>query len=502
MLAAALRAMGEGVCVVERKMRKEGLRIVFANEAFAAMTGYDREELIGRGHALVQVDREDRARLTRWLHAAHPSRPLNGESALVRRDGTTIFTAWTFSPLSGANQQVTHLVVTYRDMTEKRGLQEMAGHTQRLEAVGRLAGGVAHDFNNLISVINGYCEMLTAQLSDLPEPLHKVKEIHKAGRKAAALTTQLLTFGRRQPMDARVINLNHLIQDNAEIINRLIGDAGRLELELDASLGNVRVDPTQFQQVLLNLTLNARDALRDDGLITIGTRRREIKASVSRRRTDIPAGRYIVLSISDNGTGMDADTQKHLFEPFFTTKPEGKGTGLGLALVYGVVQQCGGYITAHSELLVGTTFEIVLPELCESVTPAAPGGGSTPPMPAAKGHETIVLLETDVLLRKMIAGMLTAEGYRVIEAGNTGEVLSRTRDASQPLHLFIGCLVGEVSKLGRTLHKTHPDLRVVNVCNQGVQPSCDWLSADHQASLPKPFALSELISLSRRLLDA
>lgn len=503
LLAAALRAQGEGVFIAARRATEGGLKIAFANERFCAMTGYTAAELTGRVHGFLHVERADRDWLVRWLRAPQPRRPLTGEGYLVRKDGKTIYAAWSYSPIPRARGRSTHIVATYRDMTEKRSLQEALVHAQRLDAVGRLAGGVAHDFNNLISVINGYCEMLAAQVAEMPRALHEVTEIHKAGRKAAALTRQLLAFGRRQPMDARVINFNHIVRENAEIMERLLGGTGRLELELTAGLGNVRADPTQFQQVLLNLLINARDALRDHGRVTITTANREIKMGLNRRLTDTPPGRYVVLTVQDNGTGMDAETLKHLFEPFFTTKPEGQGTGLGLALVYGVVQQSGGFITVRSELLVGSTFEILLPE---SRDPVDQHGSASPlpvsPLPATRGHETVLLVEENEVLRKMVAGMLTADGYRVLDAKSAREGLARARASAKPVQLLVTNLAGEGEKLARALHAARPGLRVLNACNQNAQHTLAWLAPGHQVSLPKPFALSELLKAARRLLDA
>ncbi len=503
LLAAALRAQAEGVFIAERRATAAGLKIIFANDQFCAITGYANSELAGRAHGFMHVERADRERLARWLRTAKPSRPLSGEGYLARKDGSTIYAAWSFSPMRVPGGRSTHIVATYRDMTEKRSLQEALVHAQRLDAVGRLAGGVAHDFNNLISVINGYCEMLAAHVAEIPHALHEVTEIHKAGRKAAVLTRQLLAFGRRQPMDVRVINFNHVIRENAEILGRLLGTAGQLVLELDERLGNVRTDPAQFQQVLLNLTINARDALREHGRVVISTTNREIKNSPTRRLTGVPPGRYVVLTVNDNGTGMDAETQKHLFEPFFTTKPEGKGTGLGLSLVYGVVQQSGGFIQVRSEMTVGSTFEIYLPEQRGPVESGASSIPFTvPPLPVTRGHESVLLVEEDDVLRKMVAGMLTADGYRVVDVRKHGDALAKAR-ASQgkPVQLLIANITGDGEKLAKALHAERPELRVLNACNQGAQQTFAWLPPGRQTSLPKPFALSELLKAARKLLD-
>ncbi|WP_414664617.1 ATP-binding protein [Horticoccus sp. 23ND18S-11] len=497
LLAAALRAQSEGVFIAACSGGPRGLKILFVNDSFCAMTGRPAVELIGRSHGLLHVDPADVTRLRRWLRQARPGHPLTGDGLLVRGDGKTISTAWSFDPLFNARGRVTHVVATYRDQTEKRRLQEALVHAQRLDAVGRLAGGVAHDFNNLLSVINGYCEILAAHVSANPQAMREVAEIHHAGRKAAALTQQLLAFSRRRPLDARVINLNTLIHENAEILQRLLGDAGKLQLELTAGLPNVRTDPAQFQQVILNLILNARDALRDDGHIRVSTAVRDIGPGETRRPADIPPGRYVTLTIADNGTGMDAETQKHLFEPFFTTKPEGKGTGLGLALVYGVVQQSGGYISVRSEVLVGSTFEVLLPPANEPVVETPP---IMTPLQSMRGSENVLLVEEDDVVRKMVAGILTSDGYRVTARKSFTDA-AREPMPSRPFHLFIGSLAGEGEKFARRLVDACPGLRVLCTSQNDFKMPVGWIPPGRQAVINKPYALSELMRAARKLLD-
>ena len=499
LLAAALRAQSEGVFIAERKCGVRGLKIIFANASFCAMTGHSAADLVNRAHGFLHLERVDVERLRHWLPKAQPRQPLVGEGFLRRADGTAVSAAWSFDPLCDAHGKITHVVATYRDQTEKRRLQEALVHAQRLDAVGRLAGGVAHDFNNLLSVINGYCEMLAAHVAANPQAMREVAEIHHAGRKAAALTQQLLAFSRRQPLNSRVMNLNDLVRSNAEIVRRLVGEAGRLELELGEDLANVRTDPAQFQQVLLNLVLNARDALRDRGRIVVSTENREIRSGLNRRQTDTPPGRYVAITVADNGTGMDAETQKHLFEPFFTTKPEGKGTGLGLALVYGIVQQSGGFIAVRSTLLVGSTFEILLPAVSEAVEePAAP----VAPLPATRGTETVLLIEPDDVVRKMVAGILTADGYRVVAAASPGAALGELREFSRPVQLLIANIVGEGEKFARRLHATNRGLRVLCTACPEAAATAGWLPPGRLVRLSKPFALSELLKTARKLLDA
>jgi PAS domain S-box-containing protein len=499
MLAAALRALSEGVFIAERRCGPRGLKIVFANEAFCAMTGRTLAELIGRPHGTLHVERSDLERLRHWLPAALPGQPFTGEGFLVRADGSTISTAWSYDTIGDARGRVTHVVATYRDRTEKRQLQEALVQAQRLDAVGRLAGGVAHDFNNLVSVINGYCEMLAAHVAANPQALREVAEVHSAGRKAAALTQQLLAFSRRQPLDARVLNLNDLIRSSADILKKLVGGAGELEFDLTDNLPNVRTDPAQFQQVLLNLVLNARDALRDRGRIVIATANREVRPGQNRRMSDTPPRRYVAFTVADNGTGMDAETQKHLFEPFFTNKPEGKGTGLGLALVYGFVQQSGGTIAVKSALLFGSTVEILLPVVRGTVdVQPAP----VAPLPRIRGHESVLLVEEDEVVRKMVAGILTADGYRIAAVGSFAEAERGLENQPGPVKLLITSLDGDGEKFARRIHANQPELRLLCTCGGGCTIPFAWLPAARQAALHKPYALSELLKAARRVLDA
>ncbi|MBL9187955.1 MAG: PAS domain-containing protein [Opitutaceae bacterium] len=356
LLAAALRAQSEGVLIADR-----ALRLVFANDSLATLMGCAAVDLAGRALGDFHADRAEVARLRRWLIRAQPGTSLEGEGFLLHREGHTVAAAWTFDPLFDRRGRLTHIVASYRDQTEKRRLQEALTRAQRLDALGRLAGGVAHDFSNLLSIINAFSESLAARLKHQPAARREATEIRHAGGRAAALTQQLLAFGRRRPFEARPIDLNALVRENAPILHRLVGPAGRVELELAEHAPRVRTDPAQFQQVLLNLVLNARDALGAAGRITIATAVRTIRPGRNRRFTDRPPGRYVMLRVADNGSGMDAETQRHLFEPFFTTKPEGQGTGLGLAVVWGVVEESGGTVHVVSAPGAGSTFEVLLP---------------------------------------------------------------------------------------------------------------------------------------------
>ncbi len=500
-LAAALRALDQGVFIARRGGSAAGLEIRFANEVFGTITGYAAAGLVGRRHGFLHGEKSDVEKIMRWQKTARPGQSFIGEGYLQRENGTVIYAAWNYSVIPASSGRSVLVVANYRDITEKRRLQEALVHAQRLDAVGRLAGGVAHDFNNLLSVINGYSQILAADLGDRPQALKGIEVIHRAGQKAATLTRQLLAFGRREPLKARVIDLNEFLRNNAEILARLLGEAGRLELELAPVLGPVRTNPAQFQQVLLNLILNARDALRQNGCVTIRTARRDIRSGLNRRATDAPPGHYACVSVTDNGMGMDEATQQQLFEPFFTTKPEGEGTGLGLSLVYGVVQQSGGFITVKSEVGVGSTFEILLPETDEAVS-APERATPIEALPSTKGHEAVLLVEEDDVVRKMVAGILTADGYRVIAVKTAAAALRESRSRPKPVQLLIVGLIGEGLKLARALQSAEPDLRVLCTAMRENAAAPSWLKASRRAYLPKPYALSELLKATRQLLDA
>ncbi len=501
LLAAAVHAQSEGLVIMGRRWTRSGLKIIFANESFCAMTGFTVAELGRRGQAMLHSERNNLSRLQRWAAKVQPASVFSDEGYLSRKEGVPLYAAWNYSPVSDENGRVTHIVATYRDLTEKRRLQDALLHSQRLDAVGRLAGGVAHDFNNLLSVINGYCEIMATKRGVMRQAAHELEEIHQASQKAATLVRQLLAFSRRQAMNPKVVSLNHLVRDNAEILARLLKPKKSLSLQLDAHMMNVRVDPTQLQQVLLNLTINARDALHDGGRVTITTALRDVTADMDRRPTEMPPGRYALLMVADNGCGMNAETQTHLFEPFFTTKEHGKGTGLGLALVYGVIQQSGGFILVRSAVGEGSAFEIFLPEVRE---PAQVIASPLPSLPSTRGKETVMVVEEDEVVRKMVAGILTADGYHVIAERSAEEALHATRRVRAKIDLLITQIGAapdsEGEKLARALHDVQPMLRVLGTCNPDCAP-ISFLAPGSHACLTKPFTLSALMKATRALLD-
>ncbi|MFT3783501.1 MAG: ATP-binding protein [Nibricoccus sp.] len=499
LLAAAMHAQSEGVLIASRRWSKKGLRILFANESFCALTGYTGRELREAGHGFLHENKADLTQLHRWQTRLTAGTTLKGEGYLTRKDGARVYSSWNYCPVSDQHGKVTHIVATYRDLTEKRRLQEALIHSQRLDAVGRLAGGVAHDFNNLLSVINGYCEMMASKRKVRRLATHELQEIHEASQKAARLVGQLLAFSRRQPSNPRIVNLDQLVRDNSTILSRLLKPSRSLEFSLNAGPANIRVDPAQIQQVILNLVVNARDALPEGGSAVVTTSLREAAPNdqdKSKRR------HFAVLSVSDNGSGMDENVRSHLFEPFFTTKSSGKGTGLGLALVYGVVQQSGGFIRVESSPGHGSTFEIFLPVANQAVRRRS---GTLPALPVTKGREHVLLIEEDNMLRNMLSNVFQADGYSLEAVSTTSEALERLKRGGTSFDLVIAQASGRPSLaedvFARALHTVLPNACVLTI-GSGEHTLFPHLNPACQANLPKPFTLSALLKTARSLLDS
>jgi signal transduction histidine kinase len=316
---------------------------------------------------------------------------------------------------------------------EKAKVQAQLHHAQKMESIGRLAGGVAHDFNNLLTVINGYSHLGIAKLSP-GDPLRAtLEEIRKAGERAAGLTRQLLAFSRKQVLQPRPLDLNHLVGEMRPMLARLVGEDVDVEVALGAQSGTVHADPDQVTQVIMNLAVNARDAMPGGGKLLIETADVERDESYANAHPEARAGRYVMLAVSDNGAGMDEATRQRIFEPFFTTKEAGHGTGLGLSMVQGIVAQSGGYIELYSEPGQGTTFKVHLPALAEK----APSAGMPAPVPVVGGAETVLVVEDQAEVREYAIKVLKDYGYHVIDAENANDALRHCEWEHDPIHLLL-----------------------------------------------------------------
>lgn len=400
-------------------------------------------------------------------------------------------------------------LVNARDITDRRQAEQalrqssdMLRHSQKMEAVGRLAGGVAHDFNNLLTAIMGYADIIMDRLPDGNPMRHEVEEICKAADRAHALTRQLLAFSRKQVLETKIINLNTSVLDIKKMLARLIGENIELHTEMCRELGAVRVDPGQIEQVLINLVVNARDAMPDGGDITLCTSNVELAQPLRQGNQHVNAGRYVALSVSDTGTGMSDEVQSHLFEPFFTTKEVGKGTGLGLSMVYGIVEQSGGRILFESAPGQGTTFTLYFPRLDAAPLADATGAAQRP----AGGHETILLVEDEEMVRDLAHRILQERGYQVLAARSGSEALSLLEQRGGKVNLLLTDMVMPLMS-GRSLalhvQTAWPGIRVLYMSGYAQESAhtLDDLSLKNNY-LQKPFPPAELARKVREVLDA
>ncbi len=403
--------------------------------------------------------------------------------------------------LTKAGQPV-QMIGIIQDITEARRLEEQLRHSQKMEAIGRLAGGIAHDFNNLLTAILGYSQFLLNDL-DINNPLRQdVEMIRQAGERAAALTHQLLAFSRKQALQLRIINLNHIVANIEQMLRRLLNESIELLTILEPELGQVEADPGQIEQVILNLALNARDAMPQGGKLLIETSNTYLDEAYARQYVDVKAGAYVELTVSDTGVGMDAKTQSYIFEPFFTTKGEGKGTGLGLATVHGIIKQSNGHIRVYSEPDYGTTFKIYLPQIGKIFTNANPS--LTKPK-SYRGTETILLVEDEKIVRDLAYTILTGHGYTVLQAGDGREALSVAQQRQKAIHLLLSDVVmpkiGGI-ELASQLKAIHPETKVLLMSGYSVNiVERQDLDGTNTNFLNKPFTVDTLARKVRELLD-
>jgi PAS domain S-box-containing protein len=351
----------------------------------------------------------------------------------LRTDGSVVRTEVVTTLLPNRQGRVDRVLGVTRDVTERVQAEARLMHAQKMESIGRLAGGVAHDFNNLLTVINGYSQLLLRKLS-VDDPLRaNLEQIQKAGERAAGLTRQLLAFSRKQVLELRVLDLNHVVEEMGPMLERLMGEDVEVRVVLNAARGTVHADPHQLEQVLVNLAVNARDAMPAGGKLLIETALVEREGSYVQSHPEARAGRHIMLAVSDDGAGMEEETRRKIFEPFFTTKGVGQGTGLGLSMVQGIVAQSGGHIEVYSEPGQGTTFKIYLPALAE----AAADTGKPAAIPAPEGQETVLVVEDQAEVRDYAVVALKSYGYHVIPAENAGEALLVCERERGRIHLVL-----------------------------------------------------------------
>lgn len=462
--------------------------------------GYVEKEMIGADFGSLSP-KDDSAVADDGLRRAERDGRFETERHQVRKNGAQFWALMIATALRHPDGALRCFAVVVRDLTERRRMEEDLRQSQKLEAVGRLAGGVAHDFNNLLTVINGYTEMLIADTPANDDRLESLRAVKDAGERATSLAGQLLAFSRKAIVEPKMLDLNGAIESTVKMLSRVIGEDIRIATELDPSLEPALVDPGQFEQVVMNLMVNARDAMETGGRIAIATANVAIGEADFDGGLDVPCGRYVEMTVTDTGRGIDDDVKTRIFEPFFTTKSLGKGTGLGLATVYGIVKQAGGHITVASAVGQGSTFRILLP----TAEVAAKAERSTTTSVIPRGHETILLVEDEDGVRKLARQALTTQGYVVIEAASGRSAIELVEKRTDRIDLLVtDVIMPDIGgrELVDRLRPKLPGIRVLYmsgytddaVVRHGVASAAD-------AFLQKPFSLSSLAKKVRSVLD-
>jgi two-component system, cell cycle sensor histidine kinase and response regulator CckA len=495
------RTLFETVNLVVLGLDADGV-VDYANRFLLELTGYARDEMLG--HSWFEfLPAERRAQVRAVFHElVETNANLHYENAIVTKSGDERLIVWNNTVSRDAEGRPVGTLSIGEDITERRHLEEQLRQAQKMESVGRLAGGVAHDFNNLLTAIISYSDLVKEDLDPAHPARADVDEIRKAGDRAATLTRQLLALSRQQVLEPRVLDLNELVLNLEKMLHRLLGEDINIITNLERSLGAVKADPSQLEQVMMNLAVNARDAMPDGGDLILETANVEVDSVYAAVHTSVIPGRYVLLAITDTGTGIDEATKSHLFEPFFTTKERGKGTGLGLSTVYGIVKQSGGYIWVYSEPGQGATFKVYLPRVDEPVEALVENDLSSA---VRRGTETVLVADDNALVRETTRQTLTRYGYRVLEASNGAVALQEAANHAGVIHLLLTDLVmPEMSgrALAEHLRARRPDLRVLYMSGYTDDAAVRRAIVESGAPyLQKPFSVHVLLRKVRAVLD-
>ena len=471
------------------------------NHAAEQLFGWREHEVLGRPAPDVPPEAQDEFQ-RRFADVMRGAAFTACRAVRRRKDGAPLDVSLSAAPLRDDGNAIVGIMMIIADITERMQLEEQLRQAQKMEAVGRLAGGIAHDFNNLLTVIRCHADLLHGSLDADDERRADAVEVMQSADRAASLTRQLLAFSRKQVLQPRIVDLNVVITDMERMLRRLIDATVELVTIPSPILGHVRADPGQLEQVLVNLVLNARDAMPRGGSILIETANVAFTSPWAHGNGVVRAGEYVMLSVTDNGRGMTAEVQAHCFEPFFTTKEQGKGTGLGLSTVYGIVRQSGGHVTFRTELGKGTTFIVYLPRLATGTPIGMPAiAGEVLP----RGTETVLVVEDEAAVRALVKRLLERQGYRVLDARHGSDALLLCERHDGPVHLLLTDMVMPEmggSELAERLQAVSPGLKALYMSGYSAGSSEHHeIIAPRSAFLPKPFTAEELVRRVRAAID-
>lgn len=506
LIATALKSIGEGVIITDNNWDKGDARILYVNDGFSENSGYTEMDVVGKGISLFHGKNTDFSIIEEMILDIREGRTAAGEMVGYKKDGTEFIMAWKVFPVLEAGAEITNYVVIQRDVSQIRHLEQDLFQSQKMEAVGRLAGGIAHDFNNILAVILSFSDLILEAKNPEDSDIKYLKEIRKAAERATDLTQQLLSFSRRNKnLKPEVLDAIKVTRDMQKILRRLIPENIGFDLHFAENPVFVNLNRTALEQILINFTTNARDAMPDGGEIALSMIDCDAEEAAKHLPEHIEARPYMILSFQDNGMGIDTNTQKHIFEPFFTTKDQGKGTGLGLATVYGIVSQANGHIEVASEAGKGTLFRIFLPTVVSKPIEKAEETDETPPRNlSSTERETILVVEDDETMCDCISGLLVYHNYEVFSTNLAEDALEFFEESDADIKLLITDIIlpkMRGSELAERLVEENPSMKVIYMTGYSDDVFAQFNIPEDAIVLKKPFSLKSVLTSVQRLLQ-